>query len=94
MTKADMIRQIQLNVGIKITQTEIKAVLDTLDQAIIDVISREDSYVFNWGVVRGIKKSARTGINPKNGEPILWPEKITGKCTFGKAISNMNINKG
>jgi len=91
MTKLDMIRAIQNNTAdFKITQAQIKAVLDALDQQIIEVISAEDNYIFKWAAIKGIKKAARLGVNPQNGDPVIWPEKITGKCTFGKAIKDLN----
>jgi len=91
MTKLDMVRAIQdRTANLKITQVQVKAVLDALDEEMIDVIATGDSYVFKWASIRGIRKTARLGINPQNGNSIIWPEKITGKCIFGKAIKNLN----
>jgi nucleoid DNA-binding protein len=94
MTKIDLIKNIQKNIysscGSKVSLGTIKEVLDALDDEIVTVIAKEDKYTFKFGTVKGVRKNARLGINPNNGEQVIWPEKIIGKMNFGRAISNLN----
>lgn len=91
MTKGDMIKEISKSVKkLGVTQDQIKEVLDTYDNILLQIIEDEDSYTTKVYTIQGIAKQARLGTDPNNGKTIVWPSKIVAKCKWNKAVRDIN----
>lgn len=100
MTKTDFIKNIVENVNekyvksyrgkeIPFTQSDVKAVLDSVNTVVCDAVANEDEVMVIPGVtLTSYIREARMGRNPRTGESIEIPEKRVPKAKFGKAFKD------
>jgi nucleoid DNA-binding protein len=76
MNKSEMIELIHAKVSKDIKKVEIKEILDSIDDIVIDVL-KEGGEVYMPGIFKmGVKKmAAKKGKNPRTGQIIDIPEK-------------------
>ena len=82
MTKGDFTRIIADRSGM--TQKDVRIMIDTMSDVILDIIAREDSVKLgSVCTFSGVTRPARTARNPKTGE-VVQVEEQRGypKCKF------------
>ena len=90
MLKQDFIKKIANETNN--TQKAVREILENIEENIIDIITNKDSIQLKFGKIGGKIKPQRTGIDPRNGEPIVIREKIKGYCNFSNAINDLGRN--
>lgn len=72
MTKADLIEEV-CHTG-HLTRKESEAVIETVFESIVDSLRAGDKIeIRGFGSFRTRQRAARTGRNPKTGEPVAVP---------------------
>jgi len=85
MTKSELIEKMAQRLDI--TKKEAEKVVNTLLEAIIDAIKREEKVEFRgFGCFRVKRKKARIGRNPRTGEEINVPPKRVAYFKAGKEL--------
>ena len=75
ITKSELISELAKK-G-EISETEARRNLDLLSETVMDLMKESDKLILgNLGKIIKSKSKARTGRNPRTGEPLEIPEKI------------------
>lgn len=75
ITKSELISELAKK-G-EISETEARRNLDLLSETVMDLMKENDKLILgNLGKIIKSKSKARTGRNPRTGEPLEIPEKI------------------
>jgi len=91
MNKQELIDAVATHTGASKVHTG--ETLDTLLEVIKKAVSKGDAVqLIGFGSFSSGKRAARTGRNPKTGEPIKIPASKTVKFTAGKAFKDV-VNK-
>ena len=88
MNKADLISSISEKSSV--SKKEVEAVLDTLEEDIIETIKGGDEVTLTgFGTFSARQRSARMGVNPQNpSEKIQIPAVTVPKFKAGKALKD------
>jgi DNA-binding protein HU-beta len=93
MNKAELINALAAKTE-HLTKTQLSAVVDVLIDTIQDQLANGGSVqLLGFGTFATGHRAARTGRNPKTGEPLKIPAATTVKFTAGKAFKE-RVNKG
>lgn len=85
MNKADLVKRMAEIAGT--TKANAEKLLDAFMQAVQETISKGDKVVLvGFGTFQAVKRAARTGRNPRTGEPLKIPAKKVVKFTPGKKL--------
>ncbi|MGB9761177.1 MAG: HU family DNA-binding protein [Caldimicrobium sp.] len=85
MNKADLVKRMAEIAGT--TKANAEKLLDAFMQAVQEAISKEDKVVLvGFGTFQVVKRSERTGRNPRTGQPLKIPAKKVVKFTPGKKL--------
>jgi DNA-binding protein HU-beta len=85
MTKADLVEGLSSKLGV--TKSEAERTVDSLIEAIIDALKQGDRVnISGFGAFAVLKRAARTGRSPKNGEPIEIAVSRVAKFKPGKQL--------
>ncbi|MFN3921485.1 MAG: HU family DNA-binding protein [Caldimicrobium sp.] len=85
MNKADLVKRMAEIAGT--TKANAEKLLDAFMQAVEEAISKEDKVVLvGFGTFQVVKRAARSGRNPRTGEPLKIPAKKVVKFTPGKKL--------
>ena len=87
-TREDIITRVQTNLqaeGTEASKKECGIALDAVLQAVAETAMAEGSVRTSIGTFRAKHTEARTGRNPKTGEPVEIPEKTTLAFKASKA---------
>ncbi len=85
MTKKEIVRAISQEIGL--TQLKTKEIVQkTFDAIVRTLIEDERIELRNFGVFEVKKRAARTGRNPRTGEPVKVPEKYVVTFKPGKEM--------
>jgi len=86
MNKADLVNEIA---KVVCTKKEAEAAVSGVFQAITKAISKGDTVTLvGFGTFKSVKKAARTGRNPKTGDPIKIKAHKAPKFVPGKALKD------
>ena len=67
------------------TQKDVKAVLDAAQTVAYETMAKEEEIkIFNGLTLGGVAKPACVKRNPKTGEDVQVPAKVSPKAKFGK----------
>ena len=84
MNKAELVSKVATVVG---TQKQAKDVVDCVLDSITDALANQDNVqIAGFGSFKVSERKARTGRNPKTGDPIQIPAAKVPKFTAGKAL--------
>jgi len=77
-----------------LSRKDIEKILELIFSEMIEALKRNEMVqIRGWGVMKTVKRKARTGINPKTGEKnIQIPEKKAIKWKMSKIFFN-RLNK-
>jgi len=85
MNKADLVKRMAEIAGT--TKANSEKLLDAFMQAVQEAISKGDKVVLvGFGTFQVVKRSARTGRNPRTGAPLKIPAKKVIKFNPGKKL--------
>ncbi|MEZ0344756.1 MAG: HU family DNA-binding protein [Caldimicrobium sp.] len=85
MNKADLVKRMAEIAGT--TKANAEKLLDAFMQAVQEAISKGDKVVLvGFGTFQVVKRAARTGRNPRTGEPLKIPAKNVVKFNPGKKL--------
>jgi len=74
MTKADLVERIAGAVGPRVTKRDCGLVVDAFLDAVKDALARGDGIELRgFGTFKVRRRKARTGRNPRTGEPVEVP---------------------
>ena len=74
MTKADLVEQVADVIGPRVTKRECGLVVDAFLDAVKDALARGDRIELRgFGTFKVRHRKARTGRNPRTGEPVEVP---------------------
>jgi nucleoid DNA-binding protein len=86
MNKAELVSKVAAIVG---TQKQAKEVVDCVLDAITDALANQDTVqIAGFGSFKVSERKARTGRNPRTGEPIEIPAAKVPKFSAGKALKD------
>ncbi|NVO00936.1 MAG: HU family DNA-binding protein [Geobacteraceae bacterium] len=89
MTKAELIAKIAENA--KLTKAQAESALAVFECAVTAELINDGKITLpGFGTFSSVSKEARTGRNPKTGEPIEIAAKRVGKFTAGKNLKDLN----
>jgi len=94
LSKAELVAQIAEDTEMtrKDAGLVFASIIDNISDSLIDGGSVQ---LIGFGSFKTIKKAARMGRNPNNGEEIKIPEKSAVKFTAGKKLSELvDVKKG
>lgn len=92
MNKAELIAAIAADINLQ--KVVVESVLESAGRVIAQHFAAADAGVDAEAVLPGLGKlkattrAARTGRNPKTGEPVEIPERMTVKFSAGKALED------
>lgn len=87
MNKAELVKRMAEIAGS--TKANAEKLLDAFMQAVEEAISKEDKVVLvGFGTFQVVKRAARSGRNPRTGEPLKIPAKKVVKFTPGKKLES------
>ncbi|MBP9152811.1 MAG: HU family DNA-binding protein [Flavobacteriales bacterium] len=88
MNKAELIDKIATNAGL--SKADAKRALDAFISASTEELKKEDGRValVGFGSFTVAKRAARTGRNPKNGDPINIPSKNVVRFKTGNELAD------
>ena len=73
----------------QLKKTEVKSVLEQASQTIIEKLSNNEEVVFSkLGKFKPVVKEPSTARNPRTGDVINLPKRLSCKFTFGKACKD------
>ncbi len=85
MTKRDFVNRIAGATGVP--KTRVDQVLDLFLDEITDTLARDHRVLLrNFGVFRTVELSARTGRNPRTGDPVAIPASTHVRFRAGKRM--------
>lgn len=85
MNKADLVKRMAEIAGT--TKANAEKLLDAFMQAVQEAISKGDKVVLvGFGTFQVVKRAARTGRNPRTGQPLKIPAKKVVKFSPGKKL--------
>ena len=95
MKQPELIERIEENLGEFVSKAAIKNVLESLGQVIAeDLAAGNSTKLPGLGKLKPKENKAREGRNPKTGETIFIPAKLTVKFTPSKYLhEKMNPNR-
>ncbi len=74
MTKADLVEQVADAIGRRVTKKECALVIDAFLAAVKEALARGDGIELRgFGTFKVRHRKARTGRNPRTGEPVEVP---------------------
>ena len=87
MTKTDIISNVAEKTGVSKKDTEkvFKGILDEITSALAN---KDKVQIPGFGTFDTVKRNARTGRNPINGNSVEIPEKTAPKFKPGKALKD------
>lgn len=84
MNKAELVSRVATVVG---TQKQAKDVVDCVLDSITNALANQDTVqIAGFGSFKVSQRKARTGRNPKTGDPIQIPAAKVPKFSAGKAL--------
>ncbi len=88
MTKADLVEEIAETADI--SKKHAKVIVDTFIECIVEALLRgEKIELRGFGSFRIRNRKARSGRNPKTGDPVEVPEKLIPYFKPGKVLKEM-----
>ena len=76
MTKADLVEQAAAAIGERVTKRDCGLVIDAFLDAVKDALARGDHIeIRGFGTFKVRHRKARSGRNPKTGEPVEVPSR-------------------
>mgnify|MGYP003424965103 CR=1 FL=1 len=86
MNKADLVGSISEKA--ELTRAQATAALDAVTSSVIETLQGgEEVSLKGFGTFKSVARDARTGRNPKTGEPVQIPAKTVAKFKFSKEVS-------
>lgn len=79
MTKTELIKKVASDTSH--TQADVREILNGIQKVVYDTVATEDVKVFDGAVFKTSEIAARTGRNPRTGEPLEIP---AGKRVYVK----------
>lgn len=87
MNKGDLVDRIADKAGV--TKKQADAVLSVALESIVEVVASDEKVTLvGFGVFEARKRKARSGRNPKNGEPMQIPESVVPAFAAGKLFKD------
>lgn len=87
MNKADLVKRMAEIAGT--TKANAEKLLDAFMQSVEEAISKGDKVVLvGFGTFQVVKRAARSGRNPRTGEPLKIPAKKIVKFAPGKKLED------
>ncbi len=84
ISQKELVKGIAEALEVKMTEKNIKSVLDTAGELIAATIKDDEVKIFNGLSICAKERAARVARNPQNGELIEVPAKLVPKAKFGK----------
>lgn len=92
MNKAELIATIAAES--ELSQAAAKRVLDSLTDCIVQAVAKgDDVTLVGFGSFKSSQRAARTGKNPKTGEPLKIAATVVPKFTAGAGFKSAVTNK-
>ncbi|MDE0074291.1 MAG: integration host factor subunit beta [Gammaproteobacteria bacterium] len=77
MTKADLVEQVAVVIGPRVTKRDCGLVVDAFLDAVKDTLARGDHIeIRGFGTFKVRHRKARTARNPRTGEPVGVPPRV------------------
>ena len=87
MTKADLVKNIAEDAGI--TKAQAEAALESFVSSVTGALKQHEKVTLvGFGTFSVSKRDARTGRNPRTGEPLDIPASFTPKFKAGKNLKD------
>lgn len=87
MTKGELVQKVAESADL--TNAQAKIAVDTVfDQIVNSLKKKQDVVIVGFGTFSVVKRNARTGRNPKTGEPIKIKAKKSPKFKAGKSLKD------
>lgn len=87
MTKGELVQKVAESADL--TNAQAKVAVDTVFDSIVGALKKkQDVVVVGFGTFSVVKRNARTGRNPKTGEPIKIKAKRSPKFKAGKSLKD------
>lgn len=88
----DIIKDIEVVEGFKVSLQTIKAVIRSLKKCMIDRVKKTGyCYLSNFFGISIVKRKPRMTRNPKTGEKIQLPERNKAKVRVAKELRKLNF---
>lgn len=85
MNKAELVKAISERA--ELTKTQATAALDAVTSTVVETLQAgEEVGLKGFGTFKSVTRDARTGRNPKTGEPVKIPAKTLAKFKFSKEV--------
>ena len=91
MTKAELVQKLVMassgpHTGRTMWKSDVEALLCGIDIVVRDALARGESVPLAGGKLEPKKRRARTGRNPRTGDPVEIPACVVVRFTAGKAL--------
>ncbi len=87
MTKGELVQKVAESADL--TNAQAKVAVDTVFDSIVGALKKkQDVVIVGFGTFSVVKRNARTGRNPKTGEPIKIKAKRSPKFKAGKSLKD------
>lgn len=92
MTKNDLIKAVATKTGLN--NTEATKALDAVLDAVVEAVAANDEVrLVGFGTFGSVKREARTGRNPRTGEPLKIAASTTPRFKAGKVFKDAVASK-
>ena len=76
MNKSDLVINISARTGY--TGAAVEDIMNAfLDEIVVDLVDGESIKIFPLGILKPVKRASRLGRNPRTGEKVQIPERMT-----------------
>lgn len=94
MNKTELVAQVRARSAGKLTQVQAEEAVNTILATMMEALgNKEPVQLTGFGSFKTSKRNARTGRNPRTGEPLEIPESRTVTFKPGKELKEM-LNDG
>lgn len=94
MNKTELVAQVRARSAGKLTQAQAEEAVNTILATMMEALgNKEPVQLTGFGSFKTSKRNARTGRNPRTGEPLEIPESRTVTFKPGKELKEM-LNDG
>lgn len=90
MNKTELVAQVRARSAGKLTQAQAEEAVNTILATMMEALgNKEPVQLTGFGSFKTSKRNARTGRNPRTGEPLEIPESRTVTFKPGKELKEM-----